>query len=840
MAQELIYTSAPKGLLPGSSGFCTVARSAGLSHVLTGQLESLSGYRHLFQPQSETAHLNPVAWSHWIARFGNTPVHILSRVADAGLDYTKRSNVIAHHLVLKPDDLTAAGPAWVLEHSNLFVDHWNNTPLEFPVEKTIPKEDVKPKKCTNWEDITGDAGWGGVLAETALNSRPVCIVFRPGMQVLPLISESITLLPESVRWKVSFSTYLTELPSGISCQWKCVIGGTPESRAIRATKDVLVIDLLEKGISVPKTDSPFVELARTGKIAPPKTSRVQEQMVPPPVVAASPQQLDTVEVPAIHGDIFDVKESPHPKRKRPKTGDWDDKYSAKAIETQRERKAKRIFLTALGLASLAILVLLTLLADQLFNSGGIRKAFADSARAMFARSEKPSIDVDMNDDNQKREPANPIEDEPAKEETIIPEKTPEEIEAEKAAKEETERLKQEEQLKAEQEEQQRIETEKRIEEARLARNAAMQKAFESLPEIFQLSEPRTKPFGGVELSEQLQPKFADLFPYHEFVRFELNPIIVPKGWKYKLDELPTVWKDEKFKKWNLTAINENGSSVQLCTLLLGNEGLEFQWNDKTAGLESNISLVSKLPFSYLRVVFDPKENIWNENFLPSSIDSYSEFAAVKDIPLFEPVIAKPYLIDRSSELNKATNPVAKIDNVFVRDRWRVALDDYDIQPLLRLEISVEPDRTDSITTAGFPPEQPDKRMITITTDVLTKSDEPIVIPISAEASTLAIQFRDHSHDAVAKASADRRNATRLKKEKSDELAAIQPTKDNEKQRKELQVEIDAADKLYNDSSDVTQKIPQARKKMNEAGLAIHYSITLQTETGLKLPILKTE
>ena len=47
MSQELIYTSAPRGLKPGSQGFCTVAYSRGMSANLMQQLESLSGYRQI-------------------------------------------------------------------------------------------------------------------------------------------------------------------------------------------------------------------------------------------------------------------------------------------------------------------------------------------------------------------------------------------------------------------------------------------------------------------------------------------------------------------------------------------------------------------------------------------------------------------------------------------------------------------------------------------------------------------------------------------------------------------------------------------------------------------------
>ena len=51
MSHEIIYTSAPQGLKPGSHGFCTVAATAGIAKNLLERLESLSGYRHAFMAE---------------------------------------------------------------------------------------------------------------------------------------------------------------------------------------------------------------------------------------------------------------------------------------------------------------------------------------------------------------------------------------------------------------------------------------------------------------------------------------------------------------------------------------------------------------------------------------------------------------------------------------------------------------------------------------------------------------------------------------------------------------------------------------------------------------------
>ncbi|MDZ4821249.1 MAG: hypothetical protein SGJ20_19995, partial [Planctomycetota bacterium] len=120
MRQELIYTSSPKGLKLGSRGFCTVASTPGMAKNLADRLESLSGYRHLHPPGSPEAHLNPVNSSYLRFVLGGQTFYLLSRIADAGLDYTQRTNKLAHHIALQHSDLPSAGPAWLAAQPNIF------------------------------------------------------------------------------------------------------------------------------------------------------------------------------------------------------------------------------------------------------------------------------------------------------------------------------------------------------------------------------------------------------------------------------------------------------------------------------------------------------------------------------------------------------------------------------------------------------------------------------------------------------------------------------------------------------------------------------------------------
>jgi len=266
VSQELLYTSATRGLKPGSSGFCTVASTRGMSGPLASALESLSAYRHVFRPGDPQAHRNPVAWVHVRLSAGGRSYCVLSRVADYGQDYSGRNNKLAHHVALQANETPTSGPARMLEQPNFMETSWDGEPRILPVGRAVThKHRATLGACRHWQDMTGDAGWAGVLAESFLDDpqRPVYIIFEPGMEILPLFGEAIELLPENRRWDVTFSTYFTSLPRGVTCNWRCVLAGSKEANESRRFVQALRIDLtqpLERA-----EGGTLVEPARTGK-----------------------------------------------------------------------------------------------------------------------------------------------------------------------------------------------------------------------------------------------------------------------------------------------------------------------------------------------------------------------------------------------------------------------------------------------------------------------------------------------------------------------------------------------------------------------------------------------
>lgn len=279
MTQEILYTSAPRGLKPGSRGFCTVASTSGMDQNLAERLESLSGYRAAFEIHDARAALNPINYSHLRISIGGQIYHVLSRVCDAGLDYTKRSNKLAHHVALDPSECTPGGPAWVLAGDGFCETRWEGEPRILPAGRR-PRGDQCPSAvCATWARMTGDAGWGGVLAESAADAQQTMwVIFRAGTNLLPLVVESLSLLASQQRWKVTFSTYYTKLPAGVDCQWRFLLDDSDDARRMRRDPRERVIDLCK---TLGKASGgPLVEAARTGMVAAP-VARQQPPRLPP-------------------------------------------------------------------------------------------------------------------------------------------------------------------------------------------------------------------------------------------------------------------------------------------------------------------------------------------------------------------------------------------------------------------------------------------------------------------------------------------------------------------------------------------------------------------------------
>jgi hypothetical protein len=219
MPQELIYTYAPKGLRPGTQGFCTVAMSRGLATATVQLLETLSAsYR--CGPRG-----GPTAISFIQISVGSKVLNILSRIASIP---GPRPNHLAHHIILDSAERSAAGPAWLASHPNLFITAWQEPPRHLSVRSLPAGPELPPSPPTHWTHLTGNPLWAEALAEVWMMppSQPLYLIVPPQLDPLPLIAESIALLPPNQRWQATFTTAYFGLPAEANCRVRVVLAGS--------------------------------------------------------------------------------------------------------------------------------------------------------------------------------------------------------------------------------------------------------------------------------------------------------------------------------------------------------------------------------------------------------------------------------------------------------------------------------------------------------------------------------------------------------------------------------------------------------------------------------------
>lgn len=351
MIEEIIYTSAEKGLKAGSRGFCTVVSTAGMAINMAERLESMSGYRHAFPLQSPQAVLNPINHSHVTMRIGGKLVHVLSRIADAGQDYSGRTNKLAHHLAMDDVSRFVSGPARLMEQSGVLVTSWDGHIRTMAPRNVVGAPMPGSVTLSAWKRVTGDSGWAGWVAEQLSQDKaPVSVIFAAGTETLLLVREVLDLLPPSQRWGVTFSTYFTKLLAGTECQLRFVLDDTPEATALRNDARAKVVDLLRK--NPPAIGGALVQQARTELIqlepsapSPKPVAKPQASSSKPPVRSAErtaertpDEDSDTYRMskPSLPGAV--PSRPSLPPRLGDRVFDTPEAPSLRRFETSREKK----------------------------------------------------------------------------------------------------------------------------------------------------------------------------------------------------------------------------------------------------------------------------------------------------------------------------------------------------------------------------------------------------------------------------------------------------------------------------------------------------------------------
>ena len=200
---QLLYTSAPRLLEAGKTGFGTLARSKDMPQPLVSFLERISA----FDRQAGVAALQ----CYTIHRMGKVLFHVFSRIGDCGADYTGRTNHLAHHYVIEegtPEGRavmsTASPAAFMMSLSAL----WKTSYQEAPgYVSDVPAPSPRGGASSVWSEFTGRpdaAQWilapqykdGCCLLIDSIATEAAC---------LQLLNEALNLLP-GAGWGRGFAT----------------------------------------------------------------------------------------------------------------------------------------------------------------------------------------------------------------------------------------------------------------------------------------------------------------------------------------------------------------------------------------------------------------------------------------------------------------------------------------------------------------------------------------------------------------------------------------------------------------------------------------------------------
>ena len=99
MPRELIFTSVPKGVKPGSTGYCTVAKHKGIDRLLDQAVEKLCFYELM------KLATKPVVHNYSILSLNTGTFHVLTRTCYSGSDHTGRTNYISHNLIFDQSEI---------------------------------------------------------------------------------------------------------------------------------------------------------------------------------------------------------------------------------------------------------------------------------------------------------------------------------------------------------------------------------------------------------------------------------------------------------------------------------------------------------------------------------------------------------------------------------------------------------------------------------------------------------------------------------------------------------------------------------------------------------------
>jgi hypothetical protein len=199
MPLQLVFTSAPQGLTPGRSGYCTVARHRAIPDRLAQLLESVGTPHELSEGETFTFRTLEAGDRHWF---------VLSRFVARGLDYTQRDNRLAHHLIFTAEEAALlAPPSALAARWKDWLAEWTGAPAWLEGEtRPLALEPATPlSPAVTWRETTGTGAKAAWLID-ATGAVPVGLRNPPAnATLLRLFAESSALI-DKAAWHATFTT----------------------------------------------------------------------------------------------------------------------------------------------------------------------------------------------------------------------------------------------------------------------------------------------------------------------------------------------------------------------------------------------------------------------------------------------------------------------------------------------------------------------------------------------------------------------------------------------------------------------------------------------------------
>jgi hypothetical protein len=199
MPLQLVFTSAPQGLTPGRSGYCTVARHRAIPDRLAQLLESVGTPHELLEGETFTFRTLEAGDRHWF---------VLSRFVARGLDYTQRDNRLAHHLIFTAEEAALlAPPSALAARWKDWLAEWTGAPAWLEGEtRPLALEPATPlSPAVTWRETTGTGAKAAWLID-ATGAVSVGLRNPPAnATLLRLFAESSALIGKAA-WHATFTT----------------------------------------------------------------------------------------------------------------------------------------------------------------------------------------------------------------------------------------------------------------------------------------------------------------------------------------------------------------------------------------------------------------------------------------------------------------------------------------------------------------------------------------------------------------------------------------------------------------------------------------------------------